>query len=312
MARRFFAIALAVALGGWALSAQERATFVLTDGERVSGTLGWRGAMNGNRLVLAVPGRADRIFRNDEVAVIEFGGGWPRANELSALPLGGQMIALRNGETRVGYLLDIAGNTVRWQDERGATRDIALRDVARIFLNPRTARHVYSNQGYDARYRPDSSSSNTQGYASRYGSDYYARSSNQYGQNRSYRSSESIANPGNPIDIAGGTPWTDTGIDVMRGDALRFDAQGQVTFIHGATPPAGPAGGAPLSQHYPVRSSGVGALIGKVGPNGSPFLVGDNRNAISMPATGRLFLGINDDDFNDNSGSFRVTVIRGQ
>jgi hypothetical protein len=29
-----------------------------------------------------------------------------------------------------------------------------------------------------------------------------------------------------------------------------------------------------------------------------------------MPATGRLMLGINDDDFDDNSGSFRVVVIR--
>jgi hypothetical protein len=29
-----------------------------------------------------------------------------------------------------------------------------------------------------------------------------------------------------------------------------------------------------------------------------------------MPAAGRLFLGINDDNFNDNSGEFRVEITR--
>jgi hypothetical protein len=308
MGRRILAIALAIGLGGLALSAQGRATLVLTDGERVSGTLVPRGAMNGNQLVLAIPGEPDRIFRNGEVAVIELGGGLPGANELATLPRSGQMIALRNGETRVGYLVNIAGNTVRWQDQGGAAQDFALRDVAHIFLNPRSARNAYSNQAYDSRYGSGYNSGSSQ----RYGSGYDARSSSQYGQNRGYRSSSNTNNLASPIDVTGQTPWTDSGIDVMRGDSLRFDAQGQVTFIHGALAPAGPAGGSAKSQHYPVQSAGVGALIAKVGANGSPFLIGDNRNAVSMPATGRLFLGINDDDFNDNSGSFQVTVIRGQ
>jgi hypothetical protein len=303
MARHgILAIALAIGLGGLVLSAQGRATFVLTNGERVSGTLATRGTMNGNQLVLAVPGEPDRIFRNGEVAVIEFGGGSPGANELSALPRGGQMIALRNGETRVGSLVNIAGNTVRWQDQGGATQGIALRDVARIFLNPRSARNAYSNPGSDSR--------SNSGYNSGNGSGYDSRSANQYGRNRSYGSSRDPNSLASPIDVTGQTPWTDSGIDVTRGDSLRFDAQGQVTF--GGDALAGPAGGPLKGQHYPVQSAGVAALIGKVGSNGSPFLIGDNRNAISMPATGRLFLGINDDVFNDNSGSYKVTVIRVQ
>jgi hypothetical protein len=85
-----------------------------------------------------------------------------------------------------------------------------------------------------------------------------------------------------------------------------------VTFIQGANSTAGPAGGATRSQRYPVQSAGVGALIAKVGDSGTPFLIGDNRNSVTMPATGRLWLGVNDDNFNDNAGSFKVTVIRGQ
>src|SRR5258707_8346243 len=127
MARRGFAVALAVCLSGWIVSAQGRTTFVLTDGERVSGMLSTRDAVRGNHLSLAIPGQRDQIFRTDEVAVIDFGGWSPRANELSALPQGRQMIALRNGATLVGYFVNILrGDTVRWQDQRGATRDIPV------------------------------------------------------------------------------------------------------------------------------------------------------------------------------------------
>ena len=45
----------------------------------------------------------------------------------------------------------------------------------------------------------------------------------------------------------------------------------------------------------------VGGLIGKVG-NGRAFSIGSAPQAIRMPATGTLFLGINDLTFNDNSG----------
>jgi hypothetical protein len=314
MARRLLAVALVIGLGGWTVSAQGRTTFVLTDGERVSGALSSRGTVNGNQLSLAVPGEPDRIFRNGEVAAIEFGGGAPRANELSALPSGGQMIALRSGETRPGYLITIVGGTtVRWQDQGGSTRNIPVRDVARIYLNARSARNAYASPADGDRY----SSGGYNGGYSRGGagySGYDSRASNANGQSRGYGSRNNFNNNNlaNPIDIPGHAPWTDTGIDVMRGDLLRFDAQGQVTFIQGANSAAGPAGGAAKSQRYPVPSAGVGALIAKVGNSGTPFLVGDNRNTVTMPATGRLWLGVNDDDFNDNAGSFKVTVIRGQ
>ena len=51
------------------------------------------------------------------------------------------------------------------------------------------------------------------------------------------------------------------------------------------------------------------ALIGKIGSGSSDyFFIGDEEGPIRVRATGRLYLGINDDFFNDNSGTFRVVV----
>jgi hypothetical protein len=51
------------------------------------------------------------------------------------------------------------------------------------------------------------------------------------------------------------------------------------------------------------------ALIGKVGTSsGDFFFIGDEQGPIRMRASGRLYLGINDDYLADNSGNFRVVI----
>ena len=52
---------------------------------------------------------------------------------------------------------------------------------------------------------------------------------------------------------------------------------------------------------------GVGGLVGRVG-NSAPFPIGSNSSGITMPADGRLMLGVNDDNLNDNSGAFFVRI----
>ena len=52
----------------------------------------------------------------------------------------------------------------------------------------------------------------------------------------------------------------------------------------------------------------MGALIGRIG-NGAPFGIGNQTN-VPMPASGMLFLGVNDNNFDDNSGEFRVEITR--
>ena len=61
----------------------------------------------------------------------------------------------------------------------------------------------------------------------------------------------------------------------------------------------------------PLPTSGPGALIGYIRqPNGQasqPFLVG-TQLTLSVPVDGRLYLAINDDDYSDNGGGFKVKI----
>lgn len=98
-------------------------------------------------------------------------------------------------------------------------------------------------------------------------------------------------------------PWIDSGLTVRKGDRLVFHADGQIRW--GARPDqvAGPEG-----HDAKAGKLGAGGLIGRVGSSGKPFVVGNTRAPIVMTKSGKLFLGINDFVFKDNSGSFTVTI----
>jgi hypothetical protein len=114
--------------------------------------------------------------------------------------------------------------------------------------------------------------------------------------------------PDGAIRVNGNQPWTDSGVDVKKDEHYSFKATGSIVVEPGVT--AAPDG-APgmLGRNYPVAGSQAGTLIVRVG-SGAPFAIGTASQPVSMPATGRLMLGINDDDFGDNSGFFAVVVTR--
>lgn len=58
---------------------------------------------------------------------------------------------------------------------------------------------------------------------------------------------------------------------------------------------------------FPCQTSGATSLIGKVGRNGTPFLIG-KRAYINK--TGRLYLRINDTPLWDNRGAFVVVIYK--
>lgn len=114
--------------------------------------------------------------------------------------------------------------------------------------------------------------------------------------------------PPGAIRVEANQAWVDTGVNVSRGDRVTFNGTGDIMVAPGAS--AGVAGTPALkSNQYPVPGASAGALIGKVG-NSAPFAIGSNTQPITMPADGRLMLGINDDGFADNSGAFTVTITR--
>jgi hypothetical protein len=98
-------------------------------------------------------------------------------------------------------------------------------------------------------------------------------------------------------------PWVDSGLTVRKGQRLSFHADGTIRW--GAKPDqvAGPEG-----HDAKAGKLGVGGLIGRVGSSGKPFPIGNTGTPIVMPKSGKLFLGINDFIFRDNSGSFAVTI----
>ena len=73
----------------------------------------------------------------------------------------------------------------------------------------------------------------------------------------------------------------------------------------------GPAGepNSPRNDGRPMPSRNAAALIGKIGERSTDyFFLGDETGPIRIRAAGRLFLGVNDDFLNDNTGNFRVIV----
>jgi hypothetical protein len=101
--------------------------------------------------------------------------------------------------------------------------------------------------------------------------------------------------------------WTDTGINVQARDLLLFEANGTIRIRNGDRNGATADGaGGHRSLYVPMLAQRAGALIGRIG-HGPPFFVGSSA-AILSPTIGRLYVGVNDDDFRDNAGYFEVVV----
>lgn len=117
------------------------------------------------------------------------------------------------------------------------------------------------------------------------------------------------------VEVPGNSRGTDTRIDVRAGDQITFSASGTVVAGQraGSVGPEGKAssGFGGIIGTRPVPGAGVGALIGYVrttdGQTIQPFFIG-NQFTYTVQADGRLYLAINDDNYNDNSGSFTVRI----
>jgi hypothetical protein len=108
--------------------------------------------------------------------------------------------------------------------------------------------------------------------------------------------------------VVANAAWTDTGIDVASGQNIYVEASGEIRW--GPNRRADPAGerNSPNNAARPMPNRPGAALIGRVGDSNDYFFVGDDRNAIRVRSLGRLFLGVNDDNLQDNTGYFTVIV----
>jgi hypothetical protein len=107
--------------------------------------------------------------------------------------------------------------------------------------------------------------------------------------------------------VAAATQWNDTGVDVRSGALVYFEASGRVRWGPDRQHGPGGEGGNRQNPNRPIPGRPGGSLIGRIGDSGA-FYIGDERGPIRMREGGRLYLGVNDDYLEDNSGSWRVTI----
>ena len=110
------------------------------------------------------------------------------------------------------------------------------------------------------------------------------------------------------VTVVANAAWSDTGIDVTSGQTIYLEASGEIRW--GPNRRAGPNGeqNSPNNPARPMPNRPGAALIGRVGTSSDYFYAGDDRGPIRVRNSGRLFLGINDDNLEDNTGYFRVIL----
>ena len=280
MSIRKFVVTLALATLAVpsALAQQEhKATVLLRNGERVSGTLE---DVEGGTVFVRVSLNDQRKLPVSEVALIDLVGGATGLpeTELSVARGSGHLALLRGGESLQGTFVDIreaeAGQnnaeTLIFRTSNGQERSVSLNSVSRIYFGnfPAATSAVANN-------------------------------------------APAGALPNGAVRVPGNSTWVATPLTVRKGDTVRFNVTGQVQLSDNAEDVARAAGslsqrraaGSPLPQNF------AGALIAKVG-NSQPFPIGDNTAPVTMPADGQLYLGINDDEVGDNRGEFIVQLSR--
>jgi hypothetical protein len=129
------------------------------------------------------------------------------------------------------------------------------------------------------------------------------------------------------ISVPGRANWTDSGIDVRRGQEFYFEASGTISLqTDNPVAGCGPDGLKMKTLQQPLPEENIGGLLGKVREKievstdkqtgekiqkeiGQVFFIGRQRTVV-MPSDGRLLLGINENVAGDNDGNFEVAIYK--
>ena len=100
--------------------------------------------------------------------------------------------------------------------------------------------------------------------------------------------------------------WSNTGLVVRRGQRLRISATGRVSLGTGRfSTPAGIAG---TDNEKLMRTEATGALIAVIGDDNDDFLLIGTRRDFVAQRDGVLFLGVNEGNLADNTGTYDVVI----
>jgi hypothetical protein len=268
---------------------EHRVTVLMRNGDRVAGLLE---DVEGGVVFVRASLHDQRRLPLSDVALIDLVGGASGLpeTELSAARGPNHLVLLRDGSSWSGQFVDVHGgeanaspnenHSLIFRTTNGEERRVPLDNVSRIYLGN------FPGRPPEAAAPPAAPPAKAA---------------------PSFTTGEAL--PAGAVRVPANTPWTQTPLVVRRGESVRFDVRGRVQLSDDVGDVAEAAGslrqrranGAPLPQNY------AGALIAKVG-NSPAFPIGNQTNAVVMPADGTLFLGVNDDEFNDNRGEYVVSL----
>ncbi|MGH9958576.1 MAG: hypothetical protein ACREBC_15825 [Pyrinomonadaceae bacterium] len=101
--------------------------------------------------------------------------------------------------------------------------------------------------------------------------------------------------------------WTNSGLVVRQGQRLRISSTGRVSLGRGRFSTPGGLSTIPDGEKL-MRTEATGALIAVVGDDNDDFiLIGPRRDFVAQ-RDGVLFLGVNEGDLNDNTGTYDVII----
>jgi hypothetical protein len=101
--------------------------------------------------------------------------------------------------------------------------------------------------------------------------------------------------------------WTNSGLVVRKGQRLRISSTGRVSL--GAGRFATPAGLPNVPDNDKLmRTEPTGALIAVIGDDNDDFLLISTRRDFIAQRDGVLFLGVNEGNLNDNTGTYDVVI----
>jgi hypothetical protein len=109
------------------------------------------------------------------------------------------------------------------------------------------------------------------------------------------------------VNVTARDQWTDSGVDVRAGQTIYIQASGETRWGPNRRDGAAGERNSPYNAGRPLPDRPAAALIGRIGQDDLLF-VGDHPGPYRIRSSGRLYLGINDDFHQDNTGSLRVTI----
>jgi hypothetical protein len=101
--------------------------------------------------------------------------------------------------------------------------------------------------------------------------------------------------------------WTNSGLVVRKGQRLRISASGRISLGRGRfSTPGGLTGLA--DQDKLMRNEATGALIAVIGDDNDDFILVGPRREFVAQRDGVLFLGVNEGDLADNTGTYDIVI----